>query len=110
MVLIDNDLAITILLELSDVVCNRKQSLLGKLLQLRHFVQHICNQVRTELLHAVPHVINVGVTNQEHVDILPGTEPVMLATIPTIIIIDTDHITRVVGRCYVWVLQILLMR
>jgi len=28
-VLIDNDLTITILLELSDVVCNRKQSLLG---------------------------------------------------------------------------------
>lgn len=28
-VLIDNDLAVTILLELSDIVCNRKQSLLG---------------------------------------------------------------------------------
>ncbi len=28
-VLIDNDLAVTILLELSDVVCNRKQGLLG---------------------------------------------------------------------------------
>jgi hypothetical protein len=28
-VLLDNDLAVTILLELSDIVCNRKQSLLG---------------------------------------------------------------------------------